>query len=342
MALQIPKLDEAGAIEAMQKGTTSLEFFGSLCRKLPTTLAELMKRAEKYIRQYDALTTSRFAKEPRDRGKTGEDKRPDKQERRQDRGPEALNKHQRERKEQRSYQPRIPVVVTPLNVSKAKVLVAVQDKDFIQWPKPMKLINEIERLIKRGYLRNFVQKLKGQRPQQNAAVERPQRLAGGPVNDDSSGTINMIVGETEGHMSRRGKKRSRNREGSSAEVMQIVEHSPMIISFSPEDAQRVQMSYDNALVIEAVIHNFRVQKVLVDEGSKVNLLPYRIFEQMNIPEEQLVRDQAPVKGIRGTPVAVEGKVKVALTLGEPSLSRTHYAVFLMVKLPLNYNAVIPG
>ncbi|XP_021600736.1 uncharacterized protein LOC110606296 [Manihot esculenta] len=60
-ALQIPKLDESRVVEAMQKGTTSPEFFGSLCRKPPTSLAELMKRAEKYIRQDDALTTSRFA-----------------------------------------------------------------------------------------------------------------------------------------------------------------------------------------------------------------------------------------------------------------------------------------
>lgn len=49
-ALQIPELDEKRAVEAMQKGTISLEFFGSLCRKPPTTLSELMKRAEKYIR----------------------------------------------------------------------------------------------------------------------------------------------------------------------------------------------------------------------------------------------------------------------------------------------------
>lgn len=49
-ALQITELDEARAVEAMEKGTTFPEFLGSLCRKLPTTLAELMKRAEKYIR----------------------------------------------------------------------------------------------------------------------------------------------------------------------------------------------------------------------------------------------------------------------------------------------------
>ncbi|XP_043812713.1 uncharacterized protein LOC122723681 [Manihot esculenta] len=202
------------------------------------------------------------------------------------------------------------------------------------------LISEIERLIKRGHLRNFVKKPERERLQPNPTAERPRRTGAGPVNDGSSGTINMTVGGTGGRMSRRGKKRGRDGEGSSAEVMQVVEHSPVTISFSPEDAQGVQMPHDDALVIEAVIHNYRVRKVLVDNGSKVNLLPYRVFQQMRIPEEQMVRDQVPMKGIGGVPIPVEGKVKLALTLGEAPLTRTHYAVFLVVKLPLNYNAIL--
>ena len=79
-------------------------------------------------------------------------------------------------------------------------------------------------------------------------------------------------------MGRRGKKRNREGESSSTEVMQIVDHSPMTITFSSEDAQGIQMPHDDALVIEAVIHNYRVKKVLVDDGSKVNLLPYRVFQ----------------------------------------------------------------
>ncbi|XP_021599733.1 uncharacterized protein LOC110605450 [Manihot esculenta] len=182
------------------------------------------------------------------------------------------------------------------------------------------LINEIKRLIKRGHLQNFVKKPEGERPQQIPAAEGPRRLGAGPVNDGSSGTINMIVGGTGGRMSKRGKKRDRDREGSSSEVMQVVEHSPAVISFSSKDAYEIQRPHDDALVIEAVIYNYRVKKILIDDGSKVNLLPYRVFQQLRIPEDQLVRDQAPVKGIRGAPVVVEGKVKVALTLGEPPQS----------------------
>lgn len=51
------------------------------------------------------------------------------------------------------------------------------------------------------------------------------------------------------------------------------------------------MPYKDALVIEAIIHNFLAQKGLVDDRRKVNLLRYWVFQQMKIPEEHLVRDQ---------------------------------------------------
>lgn len=98
------------------------------------------------------------------------------------------------------------------------------------------LVNEIERLIKMGHLRNFMKKLKGQRPPQEATSERPKRQIGAPLNDGSGGTINMIVGGLGGRMSRKGRKRGRTGNKSSVEVMQVVEHTPMTISFSPADA----------------------------------------------------------------------------------------------------------
>ncbi|XP_021625019.1 uncharacterized protein LOC110624212 [Manihot esculenta] len=102
--LQISELDESWVVEAMQKGTTSPEFFGSLCKKPPTSLAELMKRVEKYIRQDDALTTSRFAREAADKGKAPEERRSEGSERRQNKGPETYRQPW-DRREQRSYPP---------------------------------------------------------------------------------------------------------------------------------------------------------------------------------------------------------------------------------------------
>ncbi|XP_043816063.1 uncharacterized protein LOC122724603 [Manihot esculenta] len=146
-ALQIPKLDEGRAVKAMQKGTTSPKFFGSLSRKPPTTLVELMKRAEKYIRQDDALVTSRFAKGVEDRGKAPEERRSKRHEKKQGKKSEPYRQpwDRRDQRpfpprvpEQKPFPPHIPENLTPLNASRAEVLMAVQDKEFLQWPRPMR------------------------------------------------------------------------------------------------------------------------------------------------------------------------------------------------------------
>lgn len=49
----------------------------------------------------------------------------------------------------------------------------------------------------------------------------------------------------------------------------------------------------------------------------MNLLPYRVFKAMKIFDEDMVKDQAPVKGIGGVPMPVEGKVQLLLTLVVP-------------------------
>ncbi|XP_021627036.1 uncharacterized protein LOC110625716 [Manihot esculenta] len=134
-ALQIPELDEGMVVEAMQKGTTSPEFFSSLSRNPLTSLAELMRRAEKYIRQDDALMTSRFAKEAADREKAPEERRSERHEKRQNKKPKTCRQPW-DRRDQRPFPPRILETLTPLNASRAEVLMAVQNKEFLQWPKP--------------------------------------------------------------------------------------------------------------------------------------------------------------------------------------------------------------
>lgn len=92
------------------------------------------------------------------------------------------------------------------------------------------------------------------------------------------------------------------------EVIQVAEHIPRVVSFSVADGEGVKMPHDDALVVEAIIHNFKVQKILVDDGSKVNLLPYRVFKAMKIADEDMIKYQALVKGIGRMPMLVEGRL----------------------------------
>lgn len=59
--------------------------------------------------------------------------------------------------------------------------------------------NEIEKLIKRGHLKNFVKKeiASGNRPKDRRELVRERAVR--PVNNESSKTINMIVREEMGN-----------------------------------------------------------------------------------------------------------------------------------------------
>ncbi|XP_021607682.1 uncharacterized protein LOC110611597 [Manihot esculenta] len=141
-----------------------------------------------------------------------------------------------------------------------------------------------------GHLKNFVKKepaLRGRSEERREPVrERVARL----VNEGSSGTINMIVREETEQPLQANRKRRRGGKLKEVEVMQVAEHILGVVSFSAVDRERVEMPYDDALVVEAIIHNFKVQKILVDDGSKVNLLPYRVFKAMKIANEDMVKD----------------------------------------------------
>lgn len=127
----------------------------------------------------------------------------------------------------------------------------------------------------------------------------------------------MIVKEEAAQPLRTSKKRRRDGKKKDVEVMQVIEHILRIVSFSATDGEGIEMPHDDTLVVKEIIHNLRVQKNLVDIGKKVNLLPYHVFQAMKILEENLVRDQTPIKGIGVVLMQVEGKVKLLLTLETP-------------------------
>ena len=53
-----------------------------------------------------------------------------------------------------------------------------------------------------------------------------------------------------------------------------------VITFSPEDGAHVQAPHCDALVVEAVIDNYAVKRILIDEGSSINLITWEAYKQM--------------------------------------------------------------
>ena len=54
------------------------------------------------------------------------------------------------------------------------------------------------------------------------------------------------------------------------------------ITFTDADAERVHHPHDDAIVITLLIANYMTRKVLVDNGSSVDILCYPAFQQMRL------------------------------------------------------------
>ena len=65
------------------------------------------------------------------------------------------------------------------------------------------------------------------------------------------------------------------------------------ISFTEEDAKRLHHPHNDAIIITLTIANFITKKVLVYNGSLVNILYYLAFKQMGINKERLCLASAP-------------------------------------------------
>ena len=58
-----------------------------------------------------------------------------------------------------------------------------------------------------------------------------------------------------------------------------------IIGFSEDDARRLHHPHDDALVVSIRVGDYNTYRVLVDNGSSIDILYYPAFQQMRIDKE---------------------------------------------------------
>ncbi|XP_077242504.1 uncharacterized protein LOC143883019 [Tasmannia lanceolata] len=117
-----------------------------------------------------------------------------------------------------------------------------------------------------------------------------------------------------------------------------------IISFSDADLEGVLMPHNDAMVIDMIISNLLVKKVLVDNGSSADILYYHAFKQMGIPEDRLKPFNSHLYGFSGNIVPVEGSIELPVWIGNAPRHSFAMIEFLVVKAQSTYNAILgrPG
>ena len=112
------------------------------------------------------------------------------------------------------------------------------------------------------------------------------------------------------------------------------------ITFSDSDLEGCQHPHDDPLVIRAVVANKTVHRVLVDNGSSVDIIFASAFDQMGIRRGKMEPVSTHLRGFFGEKVSPLGSIQLVLTLGDPPCQATTTARFLVVDAPSAYNMLL--
>ena len=87
------------------------------------------------------------------------------------------------------------------------------------------------------------------------------------------------------------------------------------ITFTDADAKRVHHSHDDAIIITLLIADYTTRRVLVDNGSSVDILYYPTFQQMRLGRDQLRPVNLPLVGFGEIKVQPVGTVTLPVVVG---------------------------
>ena len=77
------------------------------------------------------------------------------------------------------------------------------------------------------------------------------------------------------------------------------------IAFDDDDLEGTIQPHDNALVVTARISGFLVKRVMVDQGSGVNIMYLDLFRGLGLRKEDLVKHTSPLVRFDGKVVILE-------------------------------------
>ena len=99
-------------------------------------------------------------------------------------------------------------------------------------------------------------------------------------------------------------------------VPKIARRESPIIGFSEDDARRLHHPHDDAVVVSLRVGDYNVHRMLVDNGSSVDILYYPAFHQMGINRARLTPTNASLVGFGGTRVLPLEAITLSVTVGD--------------------------
>jgi len=112
------------------------------------------------------------------------------------------------------------------------------------------------------------------------------------------------------------------------------------ILFFDDDLAGVQLPHGDLVVISAVMANYDVRCILIDNGSLADILLYDVFSRMCFPKNKLQRFPMSLTEFGGNQVDVEGKIVLPMTLEIEPRQKMLLINFIVVWTPSAYNMTL--
>ena len=112
------------------------------------------------------------------------------------------------------------------------------------------------------------------------------------------------------------------------------------IVFLEEDARGLKQPHDDPLVIMLMIEGFNTRRILVDNGSSVDIIYLSAVQQLKVDPCRLCPFESPLISFSGDKVCPKGIVTLTVTAGTYPQQLTKQVNFLVVDCSLSCNAII--
>jgi len=178
--------------------------------------------------------------------------------------------------------------------------------------------------------------------QPNNQQPEPARTDITPADPPLRGTINTISG---GFTSGGSTSSARKRHLCHIQSINHITHShhrrrmPPIV-FTDDDFHGLDHQQDDPMVITVEIENYAVKKVLVDQGSSVDILYWATYQKLQLPDTAMIPYDEPIYGFSGEQVSTLGYIDLHTVFRDGTQTKTIPICFLIVNAPTSYNILL--
>jgi hypothetical protein len=329
---ELPNITDSDVIGVFLAGTTCRDLVSKLGRKTPTRASELMDFATKFASGQEAVEAI-FRKDKQPQARQPEDV------------PEASAQRGTKKKGKKKSQAK-------RDAADANLVAAAEHRNPRKPPRGANLFDKMlkescpyhqgpvkhtleECVMLRRYFHKAGPPAEGGKGHDNAKKEGHKAEEFPEVHD-----CFMIYGGQVTNASARHRKQER-REVCSVKVVAPVylDWSDKPITFDQGDHHRVPSLRKYPLVVDPVVGNVRLTKVLMDGGSSLNIIYAGTLELLQIDLSAIQADAAPFHGIiPGKRVQPLGQLDLPVCFGTPSNFRKETLTFEVVGFRGTYHA----